>query len=199
MYQWTESSHTETIKKGDGSTDTITTYTYTKDWEDNVISSHSFEESFGHENPDSKRFDSLVFTASGIHVGAFSVSQVFLAYMDWFQRISYDYLDKDHIPDPQLQSETIVHHNYFYYCYSSPRWPRVGDNRVSFYQVPSQVISVVALQSSNGVPTSYTASNGNSFLLVELGEHTTEIMFENAHRAVSIQTWLLRLLGFIVI
>ena len=52
---------------------------------------------------------------------------------------------------------------------------------------------------NNGKPTRYRASNGTTFLLVEQGEHSTEIMFENAHRAVSIHTWPLRLLGFIVI
>lgn len=135
--------------------------------------SQNFQEPFDHENPDSKLFDSLTFTAGGIHVGAFFAEpRDSGVYMDdsWFQRIAHHgYLDTDHIPDPQLQSaETIVHQNYFYYCYSRsrPAWPRVGDTRVSFYQVPSQVIGVVALQNSNGVPTSYTASHGNSFLLV---------------------------------
>lgn len=199
MYQWTESSHSETIKNPDGSTDTVTTYTYSTDWEDKIINSNNFEESFGHENPDSMRFDSEVFTADGIHVGAFPLSQEVLSSMDWFKPISQGYLNEDQIQDPQLQSETILYHNYFYYSSSgSPSWSQVGDTRVSFYQLPSQVISVVALQ-SNGVPTSYTASNGHSFLLVEQGDHTTEIMFENAHKAVALQTWLLRLLGFIII
>ncbi|CAJ1958188.1 unnamed protein product [Cylindrotheca closterium] len=198
MYQWTESSHSETIKNPDGSTDTVTTYTYSTEWEDQVISSDSFETSSGHENPSGMRFDSATFTADTIHVGAYPLTQEVLSQMDWFQPISREYLTTDEIPNQELQSETILHHNYFYYCYSSPRWPHVGDTRVSFSQVPSQVISVVA-QQSNGVPTSYRASNGNSFLLVEQGETNTEVMFEHAHRAVSLQTWLLRLLGFVII
>ena len=120
MYQWTEDSHTETHKNLDGSTDKVTTYTYSTEWEDHVIDSDSFSESFGHMNPDSMRFDTETFTADSIHVGAFSLTSEILSYMDWFQRIPSSYLSKDYIPDSFLRSETTVYHNYFYYCWSDP-------------------------------------------------------------------------------
>ena len=50
MYQWVETSKSETRKQLGGSEETVTTYSYRKEWNRREISSGSFRQS-GHDNP----------------------------------------------------------------------------------------------------------------------------------------------------
>ncbi|MBQ2630037.1 MAG: primosome assembly protein PriA, partial [Kiritimatiellae bacterium] len=57
MYQWREHRKTEEKKKLGGSVEKTTTYTYDKDWSEEVISSSDFKEP-GHDNPAAMEFAS---------------------------------------------------------------------------------------------------------------------------------------------
>lgn len=69
---------------------------------------------------------------------------------------------------------------------------------MTFQEVPEQDISVVAKQIRSSL-SKYTAHSGGTVLLVEAGVHDTIEMFQRAHQALTLQTWLFRLLGFFVI
>jgi uncharacterized membrane protein len=56
----------------------------------------------------------------------------------------------------------------------------------------------VAKQTQDSIST-YTASSGGSFLLVESGTLDAEEMFLHANQTLTAQTWILRLVGLIII
>ncbi|MDO5581101.1 MAG: TMEM43 family protein [Planctomycetia bacterium] len=73
MYQWIENSTSETKKKMGGGTETVTKYTYAKNWSPSVIDSSSFKES-GHANPGAMAYQSTEYYASEVILGAFKLS-----------------------------------------------------------------------------------------------------------------------------
>lgn len=85
MYQWVESKHSETKKNTGGSTDTTTTYTYTKEWEDSLISLSSFQDKKGHLNPErGMLYENKIFVADDIQVGVFLLSTGIVQKMNWW-------------------------------------------------------------------------------------------------------------------
>jgi len=198
MYQWVEAKHSETKKNTGGSTSTVTKYTYTQEWKDEPVSSGSFAQPGGHSNPSSQMlFASESMTANPILVGAFELSSVITDRMTWYQPLSSG-LSVNDITDDAAKSGATVFGNSFYYGSGSPTAPQVGDNRVSFEQVPSQVISIVARQTYSSL-SAYTSSNGASVLLVEAGPHDAAEMFQHANQALTMQTWMFRLFGFVLL
>lgn len=75
-YQWVEESHTTTEKDAIGGGETQkTTYTYKKRWCSAPVSSSSFNQMAGHENPEpSFKADSVSFYAKNVSFGAFRLS-----------------------------------------------------------------------------------------------------------------------------
>src|SRR5207245_2956185 len=51
MYQWKEQTKSETTKKLGGGEETVTTYSYSKVWDDSQIDSSDFKKPDGHQNP----------------------------------------------------------------------------------------------------------------------------------------------------
>lgn len=51
MYQWKEEQKSETTNKLGGGEETVTTYSYSKAWDDQPIASSGFKKPDGHENP----------------------------------------------------------------------------------------------------------------------------------------------------
>lgn len=88
MYQWEEDSHTRKRKKFGGGTETVTEYTYDKQWSESVINSQSFRERAGHENPLSMPFRSDEWQASPVRLGAFTLAQAQLDKLNNFETLS---------------------------------------------------------------------------------------------------------------
>ena len=84
MFQWVEEEHTETKRNIGGSEDTVTTYTYSKQWVDHPIDSSSFKETLGHENP-SWDFDGGEVEAKTGTLGAFMLTKSIIGKMTWFE------------------------------------------------------------------------------------------------------------------
>ena len=74
MYQWLEESKSETKKKVGGSTDTVTTYSYTKDWVSHPVDSSRFQEA-GHQNPPEFPLQDETIYASLVSFGARRLSE----------------------------------------------------------------------------------------------------------------------------
>ncbi len=85
-----------------------------------------------------------------------------------------------------------------YYIGENPNNPVVGDTRVTFDYVPSDVpVSIVSSQTGNSF-TPYSTKNG-PVELVDSGLKTADEQFDAAQKANTMMTWLLRLLGAVVI
>jgi hypothetical protein len=192
MYQWEEKKHSDTKKKVGGSEETTTTYTYNKTWSDKVIDSSSFRDPAGHENPGAMPFDSMEWAAEKATIGAYTLSPSLLGMINRYDKISVT--DSANVPEP-LKSEMPLSSGMFYK--GSPSAPTVGDVRVSFLAVYPCDISLVSRQVKDTFEP-YTASNGGTIELLELGTSSAEAMFQKAKQSNILMTWLIRLGGFIL-
>lgn len=85
----------------------------------------------------------------------------------------------------------------FLYIGRRPNQPKVGDVRVSFFEVPPAEISIIAKVSGDTfVP--FRASNGENFSKLNMGNHDMAAMFDQAHSANSTMTWVLRIVGILL-
>lgn len=85
MYQWVEEKHTETKKNTGGSTDTTTTYAYTKQWKSDLVSSNQFEDSYSHTNPSRMPYSTTTIHADPIHVGNYILPTAIKDRIIWYQ------------------------------------------------------------------------------------------------------------------
>ncbi|CAK8725197.1 Inner membrane protein [Candidatus Electrothrix laxa] len=191
MYQWQESSESETKKKLGGGTETVTTYSYSKGWEDNVISSSSFKKPEGHENPGSMPYVAEEQTASRVTLGAFTLSSSQVNRINQFEPLS---IGSDTRQQENLDSRMTRQANGFYLG-ENPASPQVGDVRIQFESVAPTEVSIVAQQNSGGL-RAYHAQAGGDIELLQIGTHTAEAMFQKAQNDNTVLTWVLRTAGF---
>jgi hypothetical protein len=88
MYQWKETEKSETRKKLGGGEETVTTYTYTKEWSGMLNDTANFHEPAGHENPSEFPYDSMTLDAEQVAVGAFYLSPDLIAQLSDFKDLS---------------------------------------------------------------------------------------------------------------
>ncbi|MDU9050736.1 MAG: TMEM43 family protein [Candidatus Electrothrix sp. Rat3] len=197
MYQWQESSQSETKKKLGGGTETVTTYSYSKGWEDNIVSSSSFKKPVGHENPDSMPYASEEQTADRVTLGAFTLSSSQINRINRFEPLAIDSntLGSDTLSPDGLDSRMTRQANGFYLG-DNPASPQVGDVRIQFESVAPTEVSIVAQQNGSGLRP-YHAQAGGDIELLQVGMHTAEAMFQKAQTDNKILTWALRAVGFV--
>ena len=220
MYQWEEDSKSTTKKNLGGSTDTTTTYSYRKGWQDTAVDSSSFHEPAGHENP-AMPFGDETMEASAVRAGGFELAPSLISRIGGEQPLSLGGEDRPfRVPFP---AQTAVLGGILYIrpgeaapaaqpapadgvtnaappaVAPAPDFagaPRIGDLRVSFRHVPNHTVSIVAKQTGTRLGP-YTTKNGAVELLSD-GERTAEEMFTSAKSANKMFAWLLRLVGFLV-
>lgn len=83
------------------------------------------------------------------------------------------------------------------YIGKDPQTPAVGDLRITFSTVKAGMVSVVGQQKGESL-NSYTTSNGKKIALLESGQVSQDTMFANAHASNKMMTWVLRILGLIL-
>ena len=196
FYQWTEHSKSEERKKLGGGTETITTYSYEKEWSSGLISSSSFEQSSGHENPSSKPFDSKTFKADPIVIGDWILGSKFVDKLSRDESLS--------VGHEQLEraSETVRSRLQLagggFYLGEDPNLSQVGDIRIHFSVVSQAEVSVVGQQRGQNLQP-YTAKVGGDIALLSYGSQSAEQMFDAAKAGNTTLAWVLRAVGFFVI
>ena len=199
MYQWKETEHKETKKKVGGGTQTTTSYSYAKGWNSGRQNSEDFHESAGHENPIPK-FKSMSLSAKEVDIGAFRLSPSLISKIGGSTQFV---IEKDHMLklDPAVSKQMLIHDGGFYVSGSDtppdPASPKIGDLRIKFNYVQPTEVSLVSQQVGNSFQA-YTASNGRKIELLQTGKHTADQMFDKAQADNVTFTWILRLVGFVV-
>ncbi len=195
MYQWVEEEKRETRKKLGGGEETITTYTYNKEWADDRVDSSSFKHPEGHENPEAPPFESTTFVADPVKVGVHRLSPEQLGQLN----------DSTEFPVPaeaagklsaELQETVGVVGGKFYMGADSAK-PEIGDAQISYAVVKPAAVSLAAVQVGDTF-AAYQAKEGDSILLVQEGTHTAAQMFQKAQDDNATMTWILRAVGFVV-
>jgi hypothetical protein len=193
MYQWHESSKEETKKKLGGGTETVTTYSYSKVWSKNAISSSGFKKSAGHENPGSLPYESEEQIADKVTLGAFTLSPSLVGMISGTQPLSVG----SDIPLPEELAGKAQRHEGGLYLGAAPASPKLGDVRITFSTVPPTDVSLVAQQVGSSFAP-YRASTGENIELLQAGTVAAEAMFQKAQSDNANLTWLLRAVGFVL-
>jgi hypothetical protein len=193
MYQWIEEEKSEEKKKLGGGSETITTYTYRKDWSDDAISSSSFRHPEGHENPGSLPLESTTLTAQSITLGAFTLSAPVVDRLT--QTVELPVSEAEAALIPAEHAGRLHVQQGKYYLGANPASPEVGDSRIAFSVVKPGPRSIVARQVSSTFEP-YHAEAGSDILLVEEGTASADAMFKAAEAANRALTWILRAAGF---
>ena len=193
MYQWIEEQKSEEKKKVGGGSETITTYTYRKDWSDDAVDSSSFRHAAGHENPGSLPLPSQTITAESVKLGAYTLSPPVLDRLT--QTVDLPVGDAQAALIPAEHAGRLHVQQGKYYLGANPSSPEVGDARIAFSVVNPGPRSIVARQVSSTFE-SYPAKAGSDILLVQEGIASADAMFKAAEAANRALTWILRLAGF---
>ncbi len=197
MYQWEEFAHSETREQLGGSIETVTTYSHSKVWSEELIDSNNFKQPLGHHNPSYMSVNSETWNAKQVKLDDFTLSATLVEKLNNYQRlpITPEIFEQS---NAQLPGQKI-HLNYgSYYVGQDPNNPMVGDLRIKFEFVRPMVISVIAKQvsSNSGLSlSSYRTETGGDLELFEEGRVTAEEMFERAKTRNTIETWFFRIAG----
>ena len=211
MYQWQETSTSDTKEDLGGGTTTTTTYKYSKEWSDDSINSNNFHEPSGHSNP-SLPIQKKEVEAQHVTLGQFTLSKYFVGQMDHYQPLPMVVEEQWQVW--QVLEKLSVHlnrktHTYggYYYVSETPAHPQIGDLRIKFEVVRPDIISVVAKQAGFRLDTYTTQTDysleffgfklvDNNIQLFEYGDVTASAMFKHAKQENTLWTWVLRAVGF---
>lgn len=197
MYQWKEESRSETKTKLGGGEETVTTYTYSKGWEDNAIDSGSFRKPDGRANP-AMEINGAQFQIPSAQLGAFALDRPVI---DRIRDNENFPITKDQLPAIEKAfggTQKVSIANGRIYLGRDPASPAIGDYRISYDFVPVGVISVVAGQNGSGF-AAYQTKAGDRLLMVDGGAVPADRMFAEAVSDNTMVTWLLRAVGLVLL
>lgn len=192
MYQWKEKRAEHTRKNIGGSTETETTYTYSKAWEDDAIDSSEFKNPAGHQNPQGMPVKSESWAAQDATLGAFRMPESLVRKISareaWV-------LPTNAVMAASVPGKITLQRTGFYIG-ETPASPQVGDVRVSYSVALPCEVSLVSKQVGDTFEA-YTAKNGERIELLQAGAHSPGEMFQQAQQNNKILTWILRGAGFL--
>ncbi len=200
MYQWQEESHIETREQFGGGSETITTYTYFKQWSSILNDSNKFQQPEGHQNPAYMPVKGETFVAKKVKLGLFSLSKNLINQMNNYQQLPITpeiFAKMQEKGVTHLDGKEIQLKQASFYIGNNPSFPEIGDLRIKFEWVKPELISVIAKQMGSKLMP-YKTKAGGVIELFEYGEVTAQEMFEHAKMENIIITWFLRIIGFIM-
>lgn len=188
-FQWVEHAKSESKDKIGGGQETVTTYTYSKEWVRRPVNSDNFKdpEYTGISNKSKADFsDSEVF-AKTVNFGGYVLPEGFLRSIPCNSPVE--------LPESLGTEGCAVDKNVLYY--GNPSQPEVGDVRITFTKAEGGQASILA-KVINNTFEAYT-SNGKSLVTLSMGSHSMENMFESENKANTSKLWILRILGIILV
>jgi hypothetical protein len=197
MYQWKESSKSETKTKVGGGEETVTTYSYSKEWDDDEIQSSDFKQPSGHANPSMEIRSRSIQIPDG-KLGAFTLDTPVIdkIYGGKNLPISADQLEKIDAAYGGNQRVSVVDGRIF--LGFNPTAPVIGDYRITYEYVPIGIISVIGRQ-IGALFSPYQTVAGDQLLMVDTGSVPADKMFADAISTNIMVTWVLRLVGLVLL
>jgi len=189
FYEWVEKKESKKRKKLGGGEETVTTYTYEKNWVGEHQDSSDYKEK-GHDNPKPPEFSSQDFNSSDSTLGAFKLQDAVMAKLT-----NYTKLPLANVSVPSDKKFKVT--NDLLYQGKDPATPAVGDIKVDYQVVNPGQVSLVAKQVGDSFDT-YTTKNGTTILYLDNGSHTAEEMFKEAADSNNLMTWVLRFVGWLL-
>ena len=189
-YQWVEHQSSETKDKIGGGQETVTTYTYSKEWVPFPVESANFADpEYKNCNSVRRTFDSQKQYAENVSFGAYHLSPSLIHQISGEKAQNLDIAAKDSLEH--------VQGNMVYYG-SNPSAPEIGDVKVTFTRVDPATVSIIA-QVAGDTFEPFTAKNGYSLSTLEMGTVGMDTMFANERSSNNVMKWILRLIGFLLV
>lgn len=218
-FQVKESKKTETREKANGTTEEITTYTYTKTWCDSPVNSSSFHDSYyrnANHTIGNLSFKDEERLPSNIVFGAYKMQKDFFGDVAKCADESSEPIDfatatlesiDDEISkvegtgvntDPDSYRWVQYNDNGLYFG-KNPNAPAIGDIRITFtVRKPQADISVVAV-SKGGELADYYTNNKNNVHYVSAGTKSLDEMIQDAEDDNAAATWGFRIVGILMV
>lgn len=190
-YQWVEHAKSETKDKLGGGQETVTTYTYSKEWVGSPVNSGSFHD------PNYQGSNSVRRTVSDSEIRAQKVD--FGGYVLPQAMVNAIPAEVPVVLSESLANgeDTFVSGNVVYYG-ENPASPIVGDVRVIFRQADGGEASILAKVNGNTFEP-FTHKNGKSLMTLRMGNYSMESMFESEKATNKMILWVLRILGIMLV
>lgn len=208
-YQWVEHQSTETRDKVGGGQETITTYTYSKEWVGRPVDSSGFEdpEYKGIKNDILLKVDDKTLQAANVSFGAYRLPEGLVSQMNKREPLAVELA-----PEVVKQYEADFHKEFggaadvsyvhpsgnVLYLGTNPSHPSVGDVRVTYNKVLPGDVSILAVVCGSSFGE-FTAKNGYSFMTLEDGTVSMDTMFANEHSSNKTIAWILRVIGLLLV
>ncbi|MBQ9574812.1 MAG: TMEM43 family protein [Synergistaceae bacterium] len=204
-YQWQEHSHSETRKKLGGGEETVTTYTYSREWVSSPIDSNKFEDpSYRGRNKILADIKDETFWAGKVSFGAYRLPDFLKHSIGGEVPMTLQSADTKqleriiNVPSGRRAGDMISIQGSTVYIGQNPGNPSIGDVRVTFTQTPAAEVSLIAKVIRDTFEP-FRASNGYDFSRLSMGTLSTERMFEGARSDNSIMAWILRAVGVVCV
>lgn len=198
MYQWEEKKKRETRKKLGGGKETVTTYSYRKDWSPRRIDSSRFKES-GHDNPATMAYQGETQQARDVGFGAFKLSPALIGKMDQAEPLPLKPAEvEEHLPEG-IRTKAKVSASEIYVraepdAGGDAHTPRIGDLRIRWKVVNPAMVSIIAAQKGDTfAPVQY--DDGGSELQLRYGKLTKAEMIAQTRNEANMLTWIIRGVG----
>lgn len=202
-YQWQEHSHTETRKKLGGGEETVTTYTYSREWVSSPVDSNEFKDpSYRGRNTILADIKDETFWADKVSFGAYRLPNFLKHSIGGEVPMTLQSPDTKQletlikVPSGTNASEMIFVQGSTVYIGQNPGSPSIGDVRVTFTETPPAEVSLIAKVIRDTFEP-FKASNGYDFSRLSMGVLSSERMFEGARSDNNIMAWILRAVGVI--
>lgn len=182
MYEWVEESKTE---------DDTTTYTYKKEWKDEIIDSTEFNTIKGHENPSYMAYESdRIVTDDDLKVGEFTLISSFKDLLS---------ADKNVIPteDTVLPEGYVIFNKYITNSKDMEN-PEIGDIRISYKKADYKDVSVLGKQVGDTI-SEYTTKKNTNIKKIVKGTTNGTGMINEIESANKFMKWIYRILGILLI
>ena len=197
MYQWKENSKSETTTKVGGGQETVTTYSYSKEWSESAIDSSGFKVPEGHSNP-SMEISSERFQVPDAKLGAFTLNERVISGLGGEKTLPLTAAMTETIDAAYSGNKRVsIAENRVYLGFNSTN-PAIGDYRVAYEVAPLGVASIIGEQRGGGFEP-YQTIAGDQLLMVADGAVPADKMFADAQSANAMLTWALRVAGLVLL
>lgn len=193
--QWKETAQSDTQDKLGGSSETTTTYTYTREWVDKPIDSSTFAQPAGHENTVRAKIDDQTWSARNVTLGAFKLTQdqiddagVFVPHP----------LPEDVFVPPYMGGSRGDTHTLYIGNGGMGNDAAIGDLRVTYEAALPGDVTVIARQYGDSFQP-YQTRSGGSVSLLSNGTQSIDQMFTEAEARNATLTWIMRLVGLFML
>lgn len=223
MFQWVQHEKSESRKKLGGGRETVTTYSYEREWTGSHVDSSRFKKPEGHVNPSSMPFASRSSQAKDVTLGAFDLPEELVSRIDGSRAVT---VEPAKLPE-DLRGRLAVRDGGYYMPANVPTnpgpaddsddgfadglideppsaatepavpgSPEIGDVRIHFTATDPTEVSVIAQQTGSTLAP-YQSEAGDALFMLADGTQSADAMFESAAAANRSLTWILRAAGTI--